>query len=165
MIIGLSIPSYERFEVGGARVVAAAGCSSGIRGVLEKEGLYEFAARQPDAVPQDSTRIYDTILVDQDGVPLDPSDIDTITATLTQLDGTVIVAATSVKNVNGGTLAAQGAFSLALGPGQTFPTAMISTDPTVQFEQHRLCFVVTTIEGDVDRHEVYFYIERLSCAA
>lgn len=51
MIIGLSIPSYERFEVGGARVVAAAGCASGIRGVLEKEGLYEFAARQPDAVP------------------------------------------------------------------------------------------------------------------
>src|SRR3954463_77980 len=51
MIVGLSIPSYERFEVGGARVVAAAGCSSGIRAVLEKEGLYEFAARQPDAVP------------------------------------------------------------------------------------------------------------------
>ena len=51
MIIGLSIPSYERFEVGGARVVAAAGCASGIRGVLEKEGLYEFAARQPDAIP------------------------------------------------------------------------------------------------------------------
>ena len=51
MMIGLSIPSYERFEVGGARVVAATGCAAEIRGLLEKEGLYEYAARQPDAVP------------------------------------------------------------------------------------------------------------------
>jgi hypothetical protein len=51
MIIGLTIPSYERFEVSGARVVAAASCSASIRGVLEKERLYEYAARQPDAVP------------------------------------------------------------------------------------------------------------------
>jgi hypothetical protein len=50
MIIGLSIPSYERFEVSGAKVVASAACSAGIRGVLEKEALYDFAARQPDAV-------------------------------------------------------------------------------------------------------------------
>lgn len=49
MIIGLSIPSYERFEVGGARVVASASCSAAIRGVLEKERLYDYAARQPDA--------------------------------------------------------------------------------------------------------------------
>jgi lipopolysaccharide kinase (Kdo/WaaP) family protein len=51
MIMGLRIPSYERFEVGGARVIAAVKCSASIRGVLEREGLYEFAARQPDAVP------------------------------------------------------------------------------------------------------------------
>lgn len=51
MIVGLSIPSYERFEVGGARVVAAAACSAAIRRVLEKEALYDFAARQSDAVP------------------------------------------------------------------------------------------------------------------
>ena len=51
MMIGLSIPSYERFEVGGARVVAAAGCAAGIREVLTRERLYEYAARQPDAVP------------------------------------------------------------------------------------------------------------------
>jgi hypothetical protein len=50
VIIGLSIPSYERFQVGEARVVAAAACAGGIRSVLEKEGLYEYAARQPDAV-------------------------------------------------------------------------------------------------------------------
>ncbi|HEY1953850.1 MAG TPA: lipopolysaccharide kinase InaA family protein [Gemmatimonadaceae bacterium] len=50
MIVGLSIPSYERFEVGGAKVVASAACSAGIRRVLEKEPLYDFAARQPDAV-------------------------------------------------------------------------------------------------------------------
>jgi tRNA A-37 threonylcarbamoyl transferase component Bud32 len=50
MIVGLSIPSYERFEVAGARVVATAACSAGIRGVLEKEALYDFAARQPDAI-------------------------------------------------------------------------------------------------------------------
>lgn len=49
-MIRLNIPSYERFEVGGARVVAAAGCAAGIREVLEKERLYEYAARQPDAV-------------------------------------------------------------------------------------------------------------------
>ena len=51
MIVGLTIPSYERFEVNGARVIAAKGCASGIREVLEKEKLYDFAARQPDAVP------------------------------------------------------------------------------------------------------------------
>ena len=51
MIIGLTIPSYERFEVNGARVVAAKSCSSSIREVLEREALYDFAARQPDAVP------------------------------------------------------------------------------------------------------------------
>jgi len=49
MIIGLSIPSYERFEVAGARVVAMSSCAAGVRGVLEKERLYEYAARQPDA--------------------------------------------------------------------------------------------------------------------
>jgi hypothetical protein len=51
MNIGLTIPSYERFEVGGARVVAAKTCAAGIREVLEKERLYDFAARQPDAIP------------------------------------------------------------------------------------------------------------------
>lgn len=50
-MIGITIPSYERFEVGGARVVATQACSASIRGVLEKESLYEYAARQPDAVP------------------------------------------------------------------------------------------------------------------
>ncbi|GAC1413382.1 MAG: hypothetical protein PVSMB1_13510 [Gemmatimonadaceae bacterium] len=49
-MIGITIPSYERFEVGPARVVAAQKCSASIRGVLEKERLYEYAARQPDAV-------------------------------------------------------------------------------------------------------------------
>lgn len=51
MIVGLTIPSYERFQVRGARVVAAKGCAPSIRGVLEKETLYEYAARQPDAIP------------------------------------------------------------------------------------------------------------------
>ena len=51
MIVGLTIPSYERFEVGGARVIVAAKCASSVRGVLERERLYEFAARQPDALP------------------------------------------------------------------------------------------------------------------
>ena len=51
MIAGLAIPSYERFEVGGARVIASANCAASVRGVLEREGLYEFAARQPDALP------------------------------------------------------------------------------------------------------------------
>src|SRR5712671_7558279 len=51
MIIGLTIPSYERFEVGDARVIAAKSCAASIREVLEKERLYEFAARQPDAIP------------------------------------------------------------------------------------------------------------------
>jgi hypothetical protein len=50
MIVALTIPSYERFEVNGARVVAARSCSSSIREVLEREALYDFAARQPDAV-------------------------------------------------------------------------------------------------------------------
>lgn len=50
-MVGVSIPSYERFEVGGARVVATMSCSGSIRGVLEKERLYEYAARQPDSVP------------------------------------------------------------------------------------------------------------------
>ena len=47
----IAIPSYDRFEVGGARVVATIACAASIRGVLEKERLYEYAARQPDAVP------------------------------------------------------------------------------------------------------------------
>jgi hypothetical protein len=51
MIVGLTIPSYERFQVGGARVVAAQACAASIRGVLEMERLYEFASRQPDTIP------------------------------------------------------------------------------------------------------------------
>jgi Lipopolysaccharide kinase (Kdo/WaaP) family len=51
MIVGLTIPSYERFEVNGARVVATKTCAPSVRGVLEKERLYEYAERQPDAVP------------------------------------------------------------------------------------------------------------------
>jgi len=35
-VIGLTIPSYERFEVGDARVVAAKGCAASIREVLER---------------------------------------------------------------------------------------------------------------------------------
>src|SRR6476620_1259017 len=50
-MIRIRIPGYERFEVRGARVLAANACAAGIRGVLEREELYEFAARQPDAVP------------------------------------------------------------------------------------------------------------------
>lgn len=50
-MVGISIPSYERFEVGGARVVSTIACAASIRGVLETERLYEYAARQPDAVP------------------------------------------------------------------------------------------------------------------
>ena len=48
---GILIPSYERFAVGDARVMATIACSASIREVLEKERLYEYAARQPDAVP------------------------------------------------------------------------------------------------------------------
>ena len=51
MMIGLRIPSYERIEVAGARAVVAAGCAAGMREVLTRERLYEYAARQPDAVP------------------------------------------------------------------------------------------------------------------
>ena len=51
MIVALTIPSYERFEINGARVVATKSCSASIRQVLEREALYDFAARQPDAVP------------------------------------------------------------------------------------------------------------------
>ena len=51
MMVALTIPSYERFEVGGARVIASVKCSASVRGVLERERLYDFAARQPDAVP------------------------------------------------------------------------------------------------------------------
>jgi hypothetical protein len=50
-MVTFSIPSYERFAVGGARVVATRSCSNSIRTVLENERLYEYAARQPDAVP------------------------------------------------------------------------------------------------------------------
>ncbi len=49
-MIGLRLPSYERFEVGRARVIAAATCAASIRSVLEREPLYEFASRQQDAV-------------------------------------------------------------------------------------------------------------------
>jgi hypothetical protein len=50
-MVGISIPSYERFEVGKARVVSTIACAPSIRVVLENERLYDYAARQPDAVP------------------------------------------------------------------------------------------------------------------
>ncbi|HZE08188.1 MAG TPA: lipopolysaccharide kinase InaA family protein [Gemmatimonadaceae bacterium] len=50
-MVGISIPSYERFAVGRARVVATHACAAGIRAVLGNERLYDYAARQPDAVP------------------------------------------------------------------------------------------------------------------
>lgn len=46
-----TIPSYDRFEVGGARAIVMKGCAASVRGVLQNERLYDFAARQPDAVP------------------------------------------------------------------------------------------------------------------
>jgi hypothetical protein len=49
-MIGIAIPSYERFRVGAARVVATAKCAESVRSVLEAEALYDYAARQPDAV-------------------------------------------------------------------------------------------------------------------
>jgi hypothetical protein len=51
MIVGLTIPLYERIQVGGARAIAAKTCTSSLREILEKDTLYEYAARQPDAVP------------------------------------------------------------------------------------------------------------------
>ena len=50
-MIGISIPSYERFTVGGARVLSAKSCSAGLKAVLERETLYDYAQRQPDASP------------------------------------------------------------------------------------------------------------------
>lgn len=50
-MIGISIPSYERFTVGGARVLSAKSCSAGLKAVLERETLYDYAQRQPDAAP------------------------------------------------------------------------------------------------------------------
>ena len=50
-MIRIGIPSYDRFEVGGARVIAVASCKEALRTILEKEKLYDFAARQPDATP------------------------------------------------------------------------------------------------------------------
>src|SRR5258705_1410178 len=50
-MIGLEIPSYGRFEVGGGRVVGAAACAGVIREVPQKDRVYEYAARQPDALP------------------------------------------------------------------------------------------------------------------
>ena len=50
-MISFSIPSYERFEVGSARAVAMVACAPSLRGVLEKESLYDYAQRQPDARP------------------------------------------------------------------------------------------------------------------
>ncbi len=120
---------------------------------------------QAEAIPQDSTRIYSAVLRDQNGTPLDPSAVSSILATLTDVaTGTEIVPSTEVKNVNGGTLGAAGAFSFSWGPGLTFTTDMVSTDATLQFEQHQMCFDVTHTGGK-ERHEVYFYIERMSCAA
>ena len=47
----ITLLSYERFEVSGARVIASKQCSASLRSVLEREGLYEFAARQSDTIP------------------------------------------------------------------------------------------------------------------
>ena len=41
----ITLPSYERFEVSGARVIASKKCSASLRSVLEREGLYEFAMK------------------------------------------------------------------------------------------------------------------------
>lgn len=49
-MIGLRHSSYERFEVGRARVIATATCAATIRSILEREKLYDFASRQEDAV-------------------------------------------------------------------------------------------------------------------
>ncbi len=50
-MIGISISSYDRFQVGDARVLAAKTCAAGVRKVLEQQSLYEFAQAQPDARP------------------------------------------------------------------------------------------------------------------
>jgi len=47
--IEIRIPAYESFELPGTYVIAKSDCARTLRAILESGGLYDFAARQPDA--------------------------------------------------------------------------------------------------------------------
>lgn len=120
--------------------------------------------RANEAVNERSDAQYECAFVESSGAAIDDAAIQTITATLSDVNtGTILNSrdGQNVKNANGGTLAADGTFTLQLGAlDNTVHTA------TAELEEHRLVLEVTFTRAGGGtghlNHEVRFYIAALA---
>ena len=108
-----------------------------------------------DAIPEQSTGQYDCTFV-SGGVPIVGAAVSAIVATLRAVGGDVINSrnAQSVKNANGGTLTAGGAFTLVLSSLDTVAVG------TAMLQARQLTLEVDFSTGKLT-HVVVFYVRAL----
>lgn len=91
---------------------------------------------------------FSCVLVDENEVPIDSSDIDTLSVTIYSLDNKAFPVingrnAIDAKNVNGGVLGTGGAFSFRLTPSDN-----VILDDSLKQERHMLRIDFTYDNGD-----------------
>lgn len=112
---------------------------------------------QNDAINEGSTAQYACSFIDHAGAAIDSGAISTITATLKDANDDTTInsrAGQSVKNVNGGTLDAGGAFSLVLSAADTVARG------SKLYQLRRLTLIVVYADGQLT-HEVDFFVRSL----
>ena len=114
--------------------------------------------RFANPVPEKSTRQYEATLVDHAGVPLDVSQVLAITLFLLDVQsGIVIRYFDSVLNENGGTLAANGKFTMIFNEFDTEIQAQAGYTPGEK--QERLAQFSVDYNGGHENHEVRFFVQ------
>lgn len=112
---------------------------------------------QAQAIPEGCTRKYSATLTDLDGNALLPAQVTSIKFSLRDHRTGALINAryrVEVLNQNGGTLDANGVFSMVLTAADT------ATTGTASLQKRRAIFEVAYNAG-VENHEVYFYVENL----
>ena len=110
-------------------------------------------------VPEGSSRLYSAVLVDHTQQPIQPASVVSIALTLRDLRTGAVVNGRenqNVKNANGGTLAADGVFTMLFGPADT---AMLD-GATGERHKRRATFKVVSTQG-AENHEVTFVVQNL----
>ena len=113
-----------------------------------------------NAITEGSTALYSCTLTDTAGTAISSGAVSAIDATLRDVQTDAIINsrdAQSVLNVNGGTLASGGAFSLVLSALDNIQAA--SNTRTLQ--ARRLTLEVTYTDGALT-HEVTYYVRALA---
>lgn len=115
-------------------------------------------------VAEGSSWAYMADLVDPTtGLALDPASVTTFVLTLRDVASGAIVNgrdSQDVRNANGGSLAAGGAFQMIFGP---LDNAIIGTPAAGTLQERRATFKVAFTNGHVN-HEVVYYVQQLADA-